>query len=205
MPDPYSNQTVARPTNCPFCKGTIFDTLAKVITVTTMSAVPPMRGDVTIKSVAASLPASAVRPSYSSPAFTAVARFGAFVVPVLPRTSARGRSGSARLSAISSSASDLLRSAATSGRPIWPAMASGRAVARDLVVLHLLRSGDQRQVGGHVVFLLAFLDDFVTFFEEASHALAGLRLRLQRQAVRSTSSIVRPAPWSPRDDVRRPA
>lgn len=34
MNDSYSGD-VARPTSCPFCKGTIIDTLAKVITVTT--------------------------------------------------------------------------------------------------------------------------------------------------------------------------
>ena len=35
MPDSRSNETVARPTVCPFCKGRIIDTLAKVITVNT--------------------------------------------------------------------------------------------------------------------------------------------------------------------------
>ena len=35
MPDSRSDETVARPTACPFCNGRKFDTLAKVITVTT--------------------------------------------------------------------------------------------------------------------------------------------------------------------------
>jgi hypothetical protein len=36
MADPLFTEAVTRPTGCPFCKGRIIDTLAKVITVTTL-------------------------------------------------------------------------------------------------------------------------------------------------------------------------
>jgi ribosomal protein L37AE/L43A len=36
MPDSKFDENVARPGVCPFCKGRIIDTLAKVITVTTV-------------------------------------------------------------------------------------------------------------------------------------------------------------------------
>jgi len=56
MPDSPSDQTVARPTHCPFCNGTIFDTLAKVITVATLWRCRQCEETWTIASVAASLP-----------------------------------------------------------------------------------------------------------------------------------------------------
>ena len=56
MPESPYNQTVARPTHCPSCKGTVFDTLAKVITETTLWRCRQCEETWTIKSVAASLP-----------------------------------------------------------------------------------------------------------------------------------------------------
>ena len=56
MPESPSNQTVVRPTHCPSCKGTVFDTLAKVITETTLWRCRQCEETWTIKSVAASLP-----------------------------------------------------------------------------------------------------------------------------------------------------
>lgn len=50
MPDPRSTQTVERPAACPFCKSTIFDTLAKVITVTTFWRCRSCEGTWTIAS-----------------------------------------------------------------------------------------------------------------------------------------------------------
>jgi hypothetical protein len=44
-------QTVARPTACPFCKGTAIDTLAKVITVTTFWRCRRCEGTWTIASL----------------------------------------------------------------------------------------------------------------------------------------------------------
>jgi ribosomal protein L37AE/L43A len=35
MFEPQRNESVTRPAACPFCKGKVIDTLAKVITVTT--------------------------------------------------------------------------------------------------------------------------------------------------------------------------
>ena len=51
MPDSRSNETVARPTVCPFCKGRIIDTLAKVISVTTTWRCRECDGTWTIASV----------------------------------------------------------------------------------------------------------------------------------------------------------
>ena len=48
------NDRVARPTACPFCKGKIIDTLAKVITVTTLWRCRECDGTWTIASRAAS-------------------------------------------------------------------------------------------------------------------------------------------------------
>jgi ribosomal protein L37AE/L43A len=36
MPEPRNTDSATRPTMCPFCQGKVFDTLAKVITVTTL-------------------------------------------------------------------------------------------------------------------------------------------------------------------------
>jgi hypothetical protein len=51
MPDSRFNETVARPTVCPFCKGRIIDTLAKVIAVTTTWRCRECDGTWTIASV----------------------------------------------------------------------------------------------------------------------------------------------------------
>jgi hypothetical protein len=55
---------------------------------------------------------------------------------------------------------------------------SRSAIAGDLVVFHLLRGGDEREVGGDLFLALEFLDRFLAFRDESLHALAGFRLRL---------------------------
>jgi ribosomal protein L37AE/L43A len=56
MPEPRNNDSATRPTHCPFCNGTAFETLAKVITVTTLWRCRQCEETWTIASVAASLP-----------------------------------------------------------------------------------------------------------------------------------------------------
>ena len=50
MPDPRVTGPVARPTECPFCNGKVFETLAKVITVTTFWRCRQCEGTWTIAS-----------------------------------------------------------------------------------------------------------------------------------------------------------
>jgi len=50
----FEDDAVKKPTMCPFCKGTIIDTLAKVITVTTFWRCRECEGTWTIASLAAS-------------------------------------------------------------------------------------------------------------------------------------------------------
>jgi ribosomal protein L37AE/L43A len=54
MSDKRPDQAVLRPTVCPFCKGTRFDTLAKVITTATFWRCRECDGTWTIASQAAS-------------------------------------------------------------------------------------------------------------------------------------------------------
>lgn len=56
MSDPRFTQTVERPTACPFCHGKVFDTLAKVITVTTFWRCRQCEGTWTIASLAPPAP-----------------------------------------------------------------------------------------------------------------------------------------------------
>jgi ribosomal protein L37AE/L43A len=56
MTDPRFDRPVARPTTCPFCKGKVVDTLAKVITATTFWRCRKCDGTWTIASLAASAP-----------------------------------------------------------------------------------------------------------------------------------------------------
>ena len=61
MLQPRNADSATRPTNCPFCKGTVFDTLAKEITVTTLWRCRQCEETWTIASVEAIPPASAVK------------------------------------------------------------------------------------------------------------------------------------------------
>jgi len=54
MAEPRSNEAVARPTMCPFCKSKAVDTLAKIITPTTFWRCRECDGTWTIASLAAS-------------------------------------------------------------------------------------------------------------------------------------------------------
>jgi ribosomal protein L37AE/L43A len=54
--DSRSDKAVARPTACPFCKGKVIDTLAKVLTDTTFWRCRTCDGTWTIASLAASTP-----------------------------------------------------------------------------------------------------------------------------------------------------
>ncbi len=56
MPDSQFTGPVTRQTNCPFCKGRIVDTLAKVITVTTMWRCRECEQTWTIASLSAASP-----------------------------------------------------------------------------------------------------------------------------------------------------
>lgn len=56
MPEYNSNQTVVKPTSCPFCNGKIIDTLAKVLTTRTMWRCLSCQGTWTLDSLAASRP-----------------------------------------------------------------------------------------------------------------------------------------------------
>ena len=58
---------------------------------------------------------------------------------------------------------------------------SGSRVSRHLIMLDPLCGPDQGEIGGSIVLFLAFLHDFLSFFDEASHALAGFRTRRRAQ------------------------
>jgi hypothetical protein len=56
-----------------------------------------------------------------------------------------------------------------------PSQISGRAVARDLIMLDSLRGADQGKISRGIFFLLAFGYDFITFRDKAFHNFARLR------------------------------
>ena len=86
-----------------------------------------------------------------SPLPTALPRLGALVVPVLASDINSRAICVSRLSAISSSASDLLRSAGDRRQTGLTGQRPGRAVAGNLVVFDLLCRGNQRQIRRDVV------------------------------------------------------
>ena len=69
-------------------------------------------------------------------------------------------------------------------------------------MLDLLRRGNEREVGGRVVELLALLDHFFAFFEQPLHALAGLALGGSADQGEHLFQAARPAPSSLRDGAR---